>query len=319
LLSIAHERLDVAATAEVGRDVRWVSFAPSDNLLLVGFPTSIHAFNLPDLIPTGQVIPSVETHGCVFSGGGTLLCTAGESRSGYDAQLWDVLAGRLVKTQSLPFRSSFQGYHLLPHPEAQIAAAVAFSGQSEEWMYWVDCAPDTFRVYNEPEIEGVPLPCFHPAGSEFLSAHESLGLCRMRFPTGEVIGSVQPGDAFPPEPGADPEDRHFGYDICYLSDNSALVQDEEAGLYRVDLETMRIVDPVLAEIEGHRLGRDTIFLGGFHQVPGQRLLTREFRYTPKFESRPTTLRLWDASSLFGPLQTTSPDCAFTQLLRRARR
>ena len=61
-----------------------------------------------------------------------------------------------------------------------------------------------------PAIRDLSLPNFHPAGGEFISNHETLGLCRMRFPGGQIIGSAQPQDVFPER------EYGFGYEMHYL-------------------------------------------------------------------------------------------------------
>ena len=113
-------------------------------------------------------------------------------------------------------------------------AVIAYSGQSEEWMFWAHYARGKLRVFEQPEMEDIAFPCFHPTGREFVSYHERLGLSRMRFPSGELIASVQPEQAFPDNP----EDT-FSYHVHFFRDDRLLVWQYNLALYEFDLATLR--------------------------------------------------------------------------------
>lgn len=188
-------------------------------------------------------------------------------------------------------------------------AAIAFSGQNEEWLFWVHYRSGGFRVFDQPEIEEVSLPNFDPSGAEFVSHHESLGLCRMRFPTGEVIGSVRSEDAFPDNPG-----DAFGYDMHYLGSDRLLVWQMDLGLYEFDLNTLRPMRCVLSGVGGRTFGEDGFFSGQSWRMSGVRLLTSDVLFDGSFRNRATTLRLWDASALYGPSVSFDPTRPLTKEL-----
>ncbi len=198
---------------------------------------------------------------------------------------------------------------LLPHPEGEAMAAVAFSGQSEEWMFWTHYAHGRLRVYNQPEIEGVCFPCFHPTGRELVSAHERLGLCRVRFPAGGLIVRAQPEEAFPNAP----EDT-FSYYLHFSRDDRLLVWQENLALYEFDLATLRPTRTVLTGAEGMTFGENGFFSGQSWQLAGDRLLTSDTWYGEKFKNRTNTLRLWDASKLFGRVSAPDPARPYTKQL-----
>ncbi len=188
-------------------------------------------------------------------------------------------------------------------------AAIAFSGQSEEWMFWAHYAHGRLQVFSRPEIEGVSLPWFHPTGREFVSQHDSLGLCRMRFPSGDLIASVKPEQAFP----ENPQDG-FSYDVHFLGDDRLLAWQCNLALYQFDLATLRRIDVVLKGAEGMTFGEDRFFSGQSWQLAGGRLLTSDSYHDQGSRSRTYTLRLWDASELYGGVSIPDPTSPFTRLL-----
>jgi hypothetical protein len=306
VLSVNSDGLSLAGAFDLGRGVTWVALDPRAERLAVGFATHIELYEFPTFRPVAR-LDVVRASNCIFLDHGRSLCTAGEGRGpsgiGMQLELWDRATPRAVAWEPLPRRG--YDYMLFPHPEGEVVAAVAFSGQHEEWMFWAHCGDGRVRVFEQAKIQDVPLPCFHPAGDEFLAVHEQLGLCRMRFPCGDVIDSLLPENAFPDEDGIDPEDRHFGYDMCYVSDDSALIHDTDRGLYRLELDPLNVADPVLTHIDGAAVGLDGFFLSGFQCLSGKLLLTTELHVGTRFSGLTWGLRLWDASSLFGPL--TGPD------------
>jgi hypothetical protein len=209
----------------------------------------------------------------------------------------------------LPDRGGGAGYMLVPHPEGEAMAAIAYSGQSEEWMFWAHYARGRLRVFSQPEIEDVSFPCFHPTGREFVSHHERLGLCRIRFPSGELIANVRPEQAFPNNP-----DDTFSYDMHFVRDDRLLAWQCDLALYVFDLATLRPIATVLTAVDGKKFGEDRFYSGGSWQLAGSRLLTSDCQYDQGFKNQTHTLRLWEASELFG--RPTPPDRArpYTQLL-----
>jgi hypothetical protein len=221
---------------------------------------------------------------------------------------WDLNSLTLIAEASLPGRGG-AGYNLVPHPEGEAMAAIAYSGQGEEWMFWTHYARGQLRVFCQPEIEDVAFPCFHPTGRELVSNHERLGLCRMRFPSGELIASIQPEQAFPDNP-----EDHFSYYIHFLRDDRLLAWQECLALYEFDLVTLRPTAAVLTGVEGMTFGENRFFSGQSWKLAGGRLLTSDSHHDQGFKNRQDTLRLWDASKLCGPLSAPDPARPYTQEL-----
>jgi hypothetical protein len=289
--------------------VTWLQLNDTGTLLLVGFPNHIDGYaTSPDLARFLR-IPVAGTSGdsCVFKSDENVLCVASWDRKPLIAA-WDLTSFKVIAERPLPPRGG-AGYMLVRHPEGEAMAAVAFSGQSEEWMFWTHYAHGRLRVFDQPEIEDVALPHFHPTGGEFVSYHDRLGLCRATFPTGDVIATVQPEEAFPDNP----EDG-FSYGVHFSRDDRLLVWQQNLALYELDFMTLRPVRAVLTGAEGMIYGKDRFFSEESWRLAGGRLLTSDSWHDAKFRSRTDTLRLWDASALFGHLSAPDPACPHTKQL-----
>ena len=219
---------------DLGAGVQWVQLDETGSRLFVGFYDHIDGYVTAGNISRAFGLAVIGTSGqcCVFRSDQQVVClTSWDKKPVITA--WDLSSGDFIVEELLPARGG-AGYMLVPHPEGEAMAAVAFSGQSEEWMFWTHYAHGRLRVYDRPEIEGVSFPCFHPTGRELVSDHERLGLCRLRFPTGELIASVQPEEAFPDTP-----QDHFSYDMHFSRDDRLLIQQCDLALYEFDLATLR--------------------------------------------------------------------------------
>jgi hypothetical protein len=219
---------------------------------------------------------------------------------------WDLKSSASIDEVLLPARGG-GGYNLVPHPEGEAMAAIAYSGQSEEWIFWAHYARGRLRVFEQPEIEDVSFPRFHPTGREFVSHHERLGLCRMQFPSGELIASVQPEEAFP-----DNQEDVFSYEMHFLRDDRFLTWQACLTLYEFDLKTLRPTATVLRGVEGMTFGEDHFFSGESWLLAGGRLLTSDCHHDRSFKKRTDTLRLWDASELTGQVSLPDPARPYTK-------
>jgi len=291
----------------LGAGVQWIQLNKIGSLLLVGFQARIdvHATS-PKIAPLFKLpVPGTSSQCCVFCSDEQVVCVAS-----WDLEpkltAWDLRSSAKIAELLLPDRGG-AGYSLVPHPEGEAMAAIAYSGQSEEWLFWAHYARGKLRVLDRPEIEDVALPCFHPTGREFVSFHERLGLCRMRFPSGELIGSVQPEQVF----ADNPEDM-FSYDIHFLRDDHFLVWQTCLALYEFDLATLQPVGAVLTGVEGVTFGEDNFYSGQSWLLAGGRLLTSDCRHDKKFKNRTDTLRLWDAAGLAGRVSAPDPSRPLTQ-------
>jgi hypothetical protein len=293
----------------LGTGVAWLQLNETGSILLVGFAGYIDGYATAPRIAHSFRLEVAETSSgcCVFMPNENALCIAsGENRAMLTA--WDLSSSKKIAQTPLPARGG-AGYMLVGHPEGEAMGAVAFSGQSEEWMFWAHYARGQLKVFSEPEIEGVSIPRFHPTGRELVSHHESLGLCRVLFPSGKLIGSCDPSEAFPENP-----DDSFAYDIHFLPDDQFLAWQENLALHRFDLRTMRPIDTVLTGVDGMTFGRDRFFSGRSWRLADKRLLTSDFRVERKTKNRVDTLRLWDASTIFGDLPTPDPSRPYTRML-----
>ena len=288
--------------AKLGAGVAWVQLDETGALLLVGFASHIDGYATSGKLSRSfkLPIPGTSTQCCAFNTNERTVCIASsELGKGPRITALDLVSGKLITEAPLPNRGC-AGYTLVAHPEGEAMAAVAFSGQGEEWMFWTHYAHGRLRVYEHPEIEDISFPCFHPTGRELVSHHERLGLCRVRFPSGEVIASVRPEQALP-----DNSEDAFSYQIHFLDDDRLLVRQEDLSLYEFDLATLSCSRTVLTGADGMTFGEDSFYSGESWQLANGRFLTSDCKYGRKFRNWQDTLRLWDASSLFG--QASAPD------------
>ena len=292
---------------EVGGGVEWIQLADTGRFILAGRATRIDGYALSgDNSPRFSLPVSGTSFACcAFRDNDEVLCVASWDREPI-LSAWNLRSSLRIAQAALPSRGG-GGYSLISHPEGEAMAAIAFSGQSEEWMFWTHYSHCRLRVCERPEVLDISFPCFHPSGREFVSRHEALGLCRMKFPTAELIGSVQPKDAFP----ENPEDT-FSYNVHFLRDDRFLVAQECLALYEFDLATLRPTQIVLSGADGMTFGKGGFFFGQSWQLAGGRLLTSDRLYDGKLRHR--TLRLWDASMLCGPIASPDPARPYTRQL-----
>jgi hypothetical protein len=294
---------------DLGVGVAWVQLNETGSILLVGFQDHINGYATVGNIAALFRLPVRRTSGlcCVFKSDEQALCVASWDREPKLA-VWDLRSSTTIAESLLPDRGG-AGYFLVPNPEGEAMAAVAYSGQSEEWMFWAHYAHGQLRVFSQPVIEDVAFPRFHPTGSEFVSYYERVGLCRMRFPSGKLIASVQPEQAFP----ENPEDA-FSYDIHFFRNDRMLVWQCNLALYEFDLATLRPTAVVLTGVDGITFGKEHFFSEQSWQLAGGRLLTSDCHHDKKFKNRTDTLRLWDASKLCGQISQPDPARPYTQEL-----
>jgi hypothetical protein len=294
---------------ELGAGVAWVQLDESGALLLVGFASHIDGYSTSgNTSRSFQLsIPETSFQCCVFNTEEQVLCVASWDKGPRISAL-ELGAWRRIAEAPLPARGG-AGYILVGHPEGQAMAAVAFSGQSEEWMFWAHYAHGGLRVYEQPEIEDVALPCFHPTGRELVSFHERLGLCRIGFPSGDLIASVTPEQAFP-----DNSEDVFSYDIHFLDDNRLLVWQASLSLYEFDLKTLTCIRAVLTGADGMTFGEDHFFSGRSWPLADGRLLTSDCLHDRDYRNWSDNRRLWDASTLFGRTSAPDPGRPYTEQL-----
>jgi WD40 repeat protein len=293
---------------DFGAGVDWVQLNESGSLLLVGFRSHIEGYTTAgNITPVLKLAAPGTSDPCAFVSDEQVLCVATWDRKPM-LTAWDIKSSTVIHETSLPARGG-AGYVLVPHPEGEAMAAVAYSGQSEEWMFWAHYARGLLRVFSQPEIEDVSLPRFHPTGQELVSHHETLGLCRVRFPSGEFIASVEPEQAFPDSP-----DDRFSYDIHFFRDDRLLVWQCNLALYEFDLATLRPTATLLTGVEGMTFGEDRFFSEGSWPLADGRLLTSDSHHDKKFKHGTYTLRLWDASKLCGQVSKPDPTRPFTREL-----
>jgi len=301
--------LTVINEIDVGIGVKWIQLDDTGGRVLVGRVTGIDVYPLTGsdggaprvAIPVG----GTSSLGCVFAMNGDLLVVASWDRTP-SLSAWDLQSFRLIDEVPLPARGG-AGYMLTPHPEGEVMAAVAYSGQSEEWMFWARFAHGRLRVYEQPEVFGVTLPCFHPTGREWVSHHERLGLCRMAFPSAELLGSVRPEEVFPTE-------DVFSYEMHFFRDDRFMVWQADLALYEFDLATLRPTRTILDGIDGMKFGEGGFFSGMSFRLAGGRLLTTDKLYDKGIRESVRTLRLWDASAFCGEITPTDSSRPYTRKL-----
>ena len=92
---------------------------------------------------------------------------------------------------------------------------------------------------------------------------------------------------------------------------------QDLSLYEFDLETLNCIRPVLTGADGMTFGNDHFFSGGSSPLADGRLFTADCKHDQKFENRTDTLRLWDASMLFGEASAPDPKRPYTKQLLTA--
>ncbi len=271
----------------VGAGVRWVLLNKHGSVLVVCFQDHIAGFAASDDMAPLFNLPMVgDSSHCAFWSDEQVLCV-----TSWDLEpkltAWNLADSRIIDEAVLPDRGG-EGYNVVAHPEGEAMALIAYSGQSEEWLFWAHYAGGRLRVFDKPEIEDVAYPCFHPTGREFVSYHERLGLCRMRFPSGELIASIAPEEAFPDNP-----DDTFAYGVHFFRDDRFLAWQTCLALYQFDLATLRPISAVLTGVAGKEFGADRFYSEASWQLADGRLLTSDCQHNPGFTRRIDTLRLWD--------------------------
>jgi hypothetical protein len=296
-------------TMDFGAGVRWIQFDETGSVLLAGYEDHIDGFAAAGNITPLLTLAAAGTTApcCAFRSLEGVICVASWYREP-KLTAWDSRSSTVIAEALLPERGG-AGYNLVPHPEREAMAVIAYSGQSEEWMFWAHFAGGKLKVFGRPEIQDVAFPCFHPTGREFVSYYERCGLCRMRFPSAQLIATVQPEQAFLDNP----EDT-FSYDVHFFRDDRFLTWQCNLALYEFDLATLRPTATVLTGAEGMIFGKDRFYSEGGWQLAGRRLLTSDCHHDKGFEHRTDTLRLWDASELSGKVSLPDPARPHTQEL-----
>ena len=298
--------------AELGTGIMWLQLNETGSLLLVGYEDHIAGFaTAGNIVPLFKLaIRRCSDPCCCVSE--EIICVASWDREPM-LSAWDIRSCSKIDQTPLPDRGG-AGYSLVLHPEGEAMAAIAYSGQSEEWIFWAHYARGKLRVFDQPEIEDVALPFFHPTGRELVSYYERLGLCRMLFPSGQVVANVLPEQAFPDNP----EDT-FSYEVHFFRDDRFLAWQCNLALYEFDLATLRPTAAILTGVDGMTFGRDRFFSEQSWQLAGNRLLTSDSQNDQGFRKRTDTLRLWDVSELSGQLSSPDPARPYTMdLLQRSR-
>ena len=310
--SVLTADLEPVCSGDLGADVEWVQLDPLGERLLVGRAAGVDVYTVDDVLRHSATLPIAATSFgcCAFVHEPNVVCVAnwdGEP----ELAAWDLESAKVITHASLPDRGG-EGYSLIAHPEGEALAAVAISGQSEEWMFWAHYDRGRLRVFDRPEIEDVSRPVFHPAGGHFVSHHERLGLCHMRFPTGQLIGSVTPEQAWPESP-----DDVFSYDFHFVGDRGLLGWQADLALYEFDLATLRPVRCLLTGIGDRRFGEGRFYSGQSWVLAGRRLLTTDRLFNPgPFRPLEYSLRSWDLSGLYRGESCPRPDAdrPFTRAL-----
>lgn len=294
---------------DFGGNITWICLNETGSVLLVGFQDHIEGFTT-----TGNIAPlfqlgarNTTDPACFLKSDEQVICVASWDRKP-KLTAWNYKTSTKIDEAVLPANGGGE-YMIVPHPEGEAMAVVEYSGQSEEWMLWAHYACGRLRIFSQPLIEDVAFPCFHPTGRELVSYHERLGLCRIGFPSGELMGTVSPEEAFP-----DNLEDTFSYYIHFLRDDRFLAWQNNLALYEFDLATLRPLAAVLTNVEGMTFGKDQFYSEQSWQLAGGRLLTWDCHYDQEFKNRTDTLRLWNASDLSGPSSLPDPARPYTQEL-----
>ncbi|HAZ46653.1 MAG TPA: hypothetical protein DDW76_13850 [Cyanobacteria bacterium UBA11369] len=233
-----------------------------------------------------------------------------------DTNSWQIQR-KLVLKDPIGGGSSFMFF---PHPENQILALWAASGQHGSQIYWL--YDDGMRIH------AVEIPCpddacppeFHPAGGEFLVKNNyEQQISRFSFPDCNLIGICE-------WPWPDADDG-FGYYMCYLSDDRALINTDEGRMYIIDLDKMEIADelilsgheprpckelyPSLKDVKEELCGD----LHCFYRFDSDSILSIHSQLpSQKPDSQQKTLVIFGGKDLFGSLTKVQQSAPYSRLL-----
>ncbi|MEG4347556.1 hypothetical protein QUB70_30400 [Microcoleus sp. A003_D6] len=231
-----------------------------------------------------------------------------------DTSSWQIQRKLLLKD---PIGGSTFSFH--PHPENQILALWACSGQHGQQVYWLYDDGTTIHTVEIPCHYDIGLPEFHPAGSEFLVVHGcGRQISRFSFPDCNLIGICE-------WPWPDSDDG-FHYYMCYLSDDRILVNTDEGLLYLIDIDKMEISDeliligheprsckelyPTLKDLKEEVCGD----LHYFYRFDSDSILSVHSQIlTQEPDSKQKTLVIFGGKELFGSLSKVQESAPYSKL------
>ncbi|WP_293347727.1 MULTISPECIES: hypothetical protein [unclassified Microcoleus] len=229
-----------------------------------------------------------------------------------DTNSWQIQRKLLLED---PFGSSSFGFY--PHPENQILAIWAAEGQGLQQIYWLYDDGTRIHAVEVPCPHDAAPPEFHPAGREFVTVHDcGRKISRFSFPECNLLGICEWPHA----------DDGFGYYMCYLSDDSILVNTDEGLMYLIDLNKMEILDALILIGHEPRSSKELFpnlkdvgeglcgDLHYFYRFDSDRILSVHSQLlSQEPRSKQKTLVIFGGEELFGSLAKVQPSAPYSKL------
>lgn len=237
-----------------------------------------------------------------------------------EIQIRDTSSWQIQRKLLLKDPIGWSSFTFYPHPENQILALWAASGQNGQQIYWLYDDGIKIHAVEVACLADTSPPEFHPAGSEFLVLDDcQRELSRFSFPDCNLLGQCK-------WPWPDLDDG-FDYSMCYLSDDRILISSNEGRMYLIDLDRMQISEEVI--LIGHEPRPCQEF------YPNQKCLEKELcgdlEYLSRFDSdsilsvhsqllsqepnsKQKTLVIFGGKELFGSLATVQESAPYSKLL-----
>ena len=295
-----------------------LSVSPRDPFIAVARPDRLTVLGLDGAVSHVIEHPQpLQYTACMFSPDGQLLwiIAGGESPGTAELQLLRSSDLGVIARINLPLDEEYASdacFYLCYHPEGKAIAVGAVAGQNGSWLYWAWHSNGKLHLRDLPRFTGPTAFLFSPTGEEiiFIDAMDKWRRCR--FPDAKPIKSVAVSEL-----GVE-----FPHNECFVSDRHVLVRSGNERLMLLDVVAMHLADQV--DLEGYALKR-SIFpptpyepeakelvygdIGIVTRWGDDRLITAHSDQTNHF------LRIWDATSLFSPLEPPDPEAKRTARLK----
>lgn len=214
-----------------------------------------------------------------------------------------------------PFVDTSFAMHI--HSEGELVLLEGAAGQDGNCGLW--CWDDGSRLHIAHQADRGGALVLHPSGAEMLSLEVDVSrILRLSFPGLELLGTLEQPESW--------EDDSFDYTACYVSDQRAVIATAEGLLFTLELEAMRLGEPIILEGHEPRPCREW-----YPRLNGEHHLCSDLRYIdavsgeqiisihsilpapPDADPADFVALRWGGPELFGPL--SSPDA--TRPLTRA--
>ena len=235
-----------------------------------------------------------------------------------EIQIRDTNSWQIQRKLRLKDHMDSRCFSFHPHPENQILAVWAASGQNGQQIYWLYDDGIKIHAVEVACLYDTAPPEFHPAGGEFVVNDCERKISRFSFPDCNLLGICE--WSWPDS------DDGFGYYMCYLSDDRILVNTDQGRMHIIDINKMEISDeliligheprscnelyPNLKDFEEGICGD----LDYFYRFDSDRILSVHSQLpSQEPRSKQKTLVIFGGKELFGSLAKVQPSAPYSKL------